>query len=158
MKRIHIVWKGPFSVEQFVDDNDQIAGVGLYQIYGLHPINGYSLLYIGKTISSFKKRLLEEKWHYSDNSSNIQYYLGSIAALSVNEELSSLIDISEKLLILSHAPSYNSSNVKAVSDDIDDYQIYNWGSYNRLLPEISGDRYSSKYWIDEKNDWAIRYQ
>ncbi len=57
MKEIDIWWEGPFDQDEIIDNDidknfyDNTADkIGLYQIYGTHPLYGNDvLLYIGRT-------------------------------------------------------------------------------------------------------------
>lgn len=56
MTQISIMWEGPISVKK-AKNLDKDSDIGLYQLYGRHPIFGRdSLLYIGHTFDSFAQR------------------------------------------------------------------------------------------------------
>jgi len=62
------------------------------------------------------------------------------------------INLSEKLFINSLLPAYNSQNIKGIlqEDQYADIHICNWNDIGILLPEISGLRFSGKYWDQDK--------
>ena len=60
MTLICIEWEGPISVKNAVKRLNRDRDIGLYQLYGRHPIFGRdSFLYIGKTTSSFANRIAD---------------------------------------------------------------------------------------------------
>ena len=62
-----------------------------------------------------------------------------------------MIDIAEKMLIYSHEPARNSSNIRTISrnedklKEFENVRVFNYGSYKSLMPEISGEM-----WIKEE--------
>jgi len=52
-------------------------------------------------------------------------------------------------LIITHKPAHNSQRIKKLSKKADrelrEVHVLNWGDYNRLLPEVSGDRWTDKW-------------
>ncbi|HPI89401.1 MAG TPA: hypothetical protein PK859_08845 [Spirochaetota bacterium] len=154
-KIIHIRWEGPFDFKDIkcaCERYDDKYNRGLYQIYGPHRVYGHqSLLYIGKTEKdTFINRLDKEEYKYVDNNNLMRYFLGRLAGEHKKKEIQALIDIAETMLIVAHQPSNNASKIKVSLDHYCNYIIYNWDNYNLLLPEVSGDRYHSKYWDKEK--------
>lgn len=146
---IHMYWNGPFTFDKLPDDDKY--DFGIYQVYGYHPIYGNNtLLYIGQTETTLKKRLANEFWHKGNNFSNTTYYLGRIGIDSIKLPIPELLDIVEKILIASHAPAYNADHVQDSLDDLKEFRILNWDNYNLLLPEISVERHSSKFWDSNK--------
>lgn len=157
-KIIHIEWEGPFSFDDLIKLDDKKSDYGVYQIYGSHSIYGSDvLLYIGKAESqTFFKRLSPEKKYWEDNLNQIKIYVGRLAGTKTpnNDEWAKQIVLAEKLLIYSHAPAYNSSNIDSIPDkDLRDIHILNWYEHRNLLPEVSGDRWTSKFY--EASKWAI---
>jgi len=141
MKKIELYWKGPYSIED-VEENEAFEDIGVYQIYGSHPVYGSdSLLYIGHTKQKLKKRLCDEmKCEYPwwlRTGGEIRIYIGKMEKEKSDEKL---IEVAEKLLIVSHMPATNASNIKNSTLD-DDYHLMNFGYYNRLLPEVTSPRW-----------------
>ena len=148
---INIMWEGPFSFEEVSEKNDTKKDRGVYQIYGPHPVYGHeALLYIGKTErQTFCDRLKQhhDAWLNLDNRSKIaKFYVGRLIGKDTpnNQEWEHLIDIAEQLLIFYHYPAANVKSITGLSDDKkfydDEVQIFNWGIYRDLLPEVSGRR------------------
>ena len=165
---IKIDWKGPYRLDaedtlhekfsQSVFDVKKLFdGTGLYQIYGHHPIYGSNvLLYIGITTDqSFSKRLQGRVWK-DDNFdvNNIEIYLGKLVdgtkkIQSVIEK--EMIKNAEALLIYTHAPAKNSSNILSVDvSKIKNIRIQNYGNFRSLMPEISGN-----YWIEDLDNYTL---
>ncbi|ARD39181.1 hypothetical protein [Edwardsiella ictaluri] len=146
MKKIHIQWNGPYSLEQIKNMNSG-KDYGLYQAYGVHTVYGSNvLLYIGQaTYQTFGVRIPQHaKWGYVQDENELKFYVGRFAG---NEEVSDKewseqISVAEKLLIFTHSPALNSSNINTVSNDIPlETHVYNWGNRRNLLPEVSAFRY-----------------
>lgn len=155
---IHIEWDGSHSLEsikQFQESNDY----GLYQIYGSHLIYGSNqLLYIGKANDqTFGKRIPQHaKWFYHQDSENIKVYIGRLGGnRTINDEKwGEQIDIAEKLLIHSHKPAYNSSNIQTIPDSIPiETHVFNWCNYCSLMPEVSAFR-----WLATDEDYFATYK
>ena len=159
MKKIMITWDGPYSLEEIetgegLPKNEKELfkkGKGIYQIYGSHPIYGSNvLLYIGKTTKSFEKRIRQET-HWWDNAdrNNVQIYTGRLFSkeLSEKKDVDWIDDISlaEQLLINTHMPAHNSSNINTLSRQektlkkLANVRVINWHYYRDLMPEVSGD-------------------
>ena len=156
IQEIHILWRGPFSAETVKQKFDNDCDYGIYQVYGSHAAYGGDvLLYIGKAaLQTFSKRITQHgTWlPYGKDPENISIYLGrlfaydpdngGVAAQPEYDDWNKLIDISERLLIFSHAPAFNSSNISNIKPHgIDDIHLMNWDNYRDLLPEVS-----AKYW------------
>ncbi|MBO0602521.1 hypothetical protein I2483_12715 [Sporosarcina sp. E16_3] len=149
VKLIHIDWTGPYLLTNITDLMDEEIDYGIYQIYGKHPVYGSNvLLYIGKAdFQTLGKRISQENWWDTNDSSTIMIYAGRLAGECTPEESnwSKEIDMAEKLLIYVHKPAYNSKNLSNIPEmDLKDVHILNWGSYRALLPEVSGLRWTSK--------------
>ncbi|WP_232055195.1 hypothetical protein [Vibrio taketomensis] len=74
----------------------------------------------------------------------LKVYVGRFAGNEQisNDEWSRQISIAEKLLIYTHSPALNSSNINNVGGDVPiDSHVYNWGNRRNLLPEVSALRY-----------------
>jgi len=163
-KEINIWWEGPFTQEEIVENkidaknyNNTANKVGLYQIYGIHPLYGNDvLLYIGRTKNNkgFASRLHNNRWEttYGSDNNNVNIYLGTIFTpnenkLELNEEYER-IEYAEVLLINAMKPAYNSSNIKSVGKYRDkDYLVNNLNSYKKIYPQLT----SSYYWKDFLN-------
>lgn len=159
IQEIHIVWDGPFNREAAFALTEA-KDYGVYQIYGSHPVYGSDvLLYIGKaSVQTFGKRMRQhEDWvPYSKDANRICYYFGrligypdqpsGVPTQPDEAEWERLIGVAESLLIHSHAPAFNSSNIVQVAPaGIRDVHIMNWDCYRDLLPEISGNFWSDTY-------------
>ncbi len=164
---IKIQWEGSYNLEDigFNDIeynystkdsklNDETMDYGIYQIYGYHPVYGTNvLLYIGKVQEqTFAKRIAKEGWEYNEDSKNIQIYVGRIYNENNSDDKAwnKLIDTAERMLIYSHEPARNSSNILNITKNkeklksFEDIRIFNYGRYKSLMPEISGEM-----WIKE---------
>ncbi|OHD64455.1 MAG: hypothetical protein A2096_04080 [Spirochaetes bacterium GWF1_41_5] len=153
---INIQWeKVPFEIEE-VNKLNKKNHYGIYQIYGNHPVYGRDvLLYIGKANKqTFSQRLGVDQEYFQFVESilyptNIRIGMICESEDGKNDTWEALIDESEKILILSHLPAFNASNIKAFyKGDEDCLIIYNWGDIGSLLPEISTHRISYKFWND----------
>jgi hypothetical protein len=147
---IHIEWEGPFFFNTVKKLNDEVSDFGVYQIYGSHPIYGYDvLLYIGKAErQTFFTRISIAKKYWEDNVKQIKIYVGRLAGSNIPsiDEWCKQITLAEKLLIWSHAPAYNSSNINSIPDKkLRDIHIFNWFEHRDLLPEVSGGRWTTKF-------------
>lgn len=159
---INIYWEGPFSKNEIIEgkiDNNKFEvksnDIGLYQIYGSHPLYGSNnLVYIGRTIdkNGFKSRL-KNRWviENGNDENNVQIYLGTIFSDSRkynDEEKNNCIVKAEVLMINALKPAFNSSNIQSARKNSDnDYIIYNYGSYRSLYPIFD----SEYYWEDFRN-------
>lgn len=159
MDFIHIYWEGPSSLSDITEDkvsgNDEKIDYGIYQIYGGHPIYGHDvLLYIGKASEqTFSKRISQEAhWWFNQDSNNVKIYLGRLCGETPSENTwSTQITKAEKLLIYSHRPAQNSSNINSIRiEELKNTHVINYGSYRSLLPEISSIRlFGEQYDKDE---------
>ncbi|MFA7084285.1 MAG: hypothetical protein WC141_07110 [Arcobacteraceae bacterium] len=162
-EEIKILWEGPFDILDITNgkiNNRRYevknTSIGLYQIYGSHPLYGNEILvYIGRTKDrkGFKSRL-NNRWEieYGNDSENIKVYLGTIFSDSkflTKEIEEKLIEKAEILLINTMKPAYNSSNIKSVSKLLknDNYMIYNIGNYRNLYPILD----TNYFWKEHKN-------
>lgn len=159
MDFIHLYWDGPYSLTSITETkelgNDEKLDYGVYQIYGGHPIYGHDvLLYIGKASEqTFSKRISQEKhWWFNQDSMNVKIYLGRLCGETPSNEIwSSQIIKAEKLLIFSHRPAHNSSNINSIrSEELQNTHVINYGNHRSLLPEVSSVRlFGEKYGVDE---------
>ncbi|WP_209124457.1 hypothetical protein [Alkalihalobacillus sp. BA299] len=148
MELIHIDWEGHFHLDELHILTDEEKDYGFYSIYGKHPVYGSNvLLYIGKAdLQTIGKRVSQENWWDTNDSNNLQIYIGRLAGefTPSEEKWSKEIDLAEKLLIYVHKPAYNSKNLTSIPEqDLKNIHILNWGCYRDLLPEISGLRWTS---------------
>lgn len=165
MKEIRIEWEGPYSLEDigYSETKDKVnyklakaklndinKDFGVYQVYGHHPVYGKDvLLYIGQAAKqTFAERLSQEAWEYNQDYKNIKFYIGRLFAKkqpSLKKEWNNMIDIAEKILIYSHEPARNSSNILTISRDesklkeFENVRVLNYDSYRSLMPEVSGE-------------------
>lgn len=126
---------------------------GLYYITGSHFVYGQNtLLYFGKAQEQrFGYRLNQHDDFDVSNIPNINnLYVGKLLKRDDGNEKTwgEAIDLSESLFINCLIPAMNSKSIKWVLDDkkYGDILICNWDDIGFLLPEISGYRFSGKYW------------
>lgn len=148
---IHIEWEGPFLLEQLGELTNTTRDYGVYQIYGSHPVYGNSvLLYIGQANrQTFGVRIRQELWQLNSDARSVQVYIGRLAGehAPTLEEWGVNINLAEKLLIYAHAPASNSQYVNSIPEStLRDIHILNWGTHKNLLPEVSGARWTRKYY------------
>lgn len=146
---IHIFWDGPFSLEE-ARKKDESKDYGVYQIYGHHPLYGGGvLLYIGMAQNqTFGTRLSQERWDERTDPGNTQIYLGRLAGKNKisNDTWEDLIEQAEKLLIYAHLPAMNTQNTKSLPEEkVLGNRIFNWDSHRDLFPEVSGNRFTSRF-------------
>jgi hypothetical protein len=158
-EEINIFWEGPFSKDDILNDEinskryDNTADkIGIYQIYGTHPLYGRDkLLYIGRTRDKkgFKNRL-RNRWviENGQDNENIKIYLGTIfsATECIEGKEYDFIEKAEVLLIYALKPAFNSSNIQSAGKISEDYIIYNYNNYRDIYPILS-----SKYFRQEED-------
>lgn len=162
-EEINIKWEGPFSIDEIIEDKIDSSkysvksnSIGLYQIYGTHPLYGDGVLvYIGKTKdkNGFRSRLTN-RWVIKNGNDveNVKIYLGTILCDSSNlmeVKIKDYIDKSEILLINAMKPAFNSSNIQSVKEELIDnrFIVYNRGAYRSLYPILE----SNYFWKNYKN-------
>lgn len=142
--KIHINWNGPIPLDEAVSDTYSDS-CGVYQYYGSHPVYGSStLLYIGKSVDSCFPDRLSDHVHHHWSAAPTHIHLGSIVSerLLSDNEWTEQIDLAESILIYTHSPAWNSSNIKTIEySRFDGVHIFNWGNRGLLLPEISYERW-----------------
>lgn len=152
---IHIEWEGPFHLCDLdagaLDDSSR--DYGLYQVYGAHTVYGSDvLLYIGKADrQTFNTRLKQEKWDLNKDAKSLSIFVGRVAGYQVptNQSWSDEITLAEKLLIFAHAPARNSQNIQDIPGlELKNIHVLNWGCFRSLLPEVSGARWTLRYFDD----------
>jgi hypothetical protein len=143
MQDINIDWQGPLSIDQALQlhaDTDH----GLYQYYGDHPIYGQSvLLYLGSAIrQSFGRRLSQHNWH-DWTGSPVQIYVGRLHTEEKVEADTArqILALAEAILLFSHSPGFNTSNLNSIGYKGEDVRVMNWGKRKSLLPEVSISRW-----------------
>ena len=152
MQNIHVVWDGPYSHVEALQLNSP-SDYGLYQYYGDHHVYGNSaLLYIGKAQDqTFGRRLSQHNWEMW-SSSNIVIYVGKVHSEESLEldEWQRQINLAERILIQSHSPSFNSSNLNTIGHKVEDTRVLNWGTRMKLLPEASISRWEGPFAVGNK--------
>lgn len=156
---ILIEWKGPYALEGIKQFSNANIDYGVYQIYGTHPVYGsHVLLYIGKAAEqTFSQRINQENWFLNSDKEQVQIYIGRLFGKKQPEadEWNHLISLAEQLLIFSHWPAGNSSNVNSISrkqemlDRFKNVHIYNYDHFRNLMPEVSGRLYIEELEFDE---------
>jgi hypothetical protein len=151
--QIDILWEGPFKIGWDRDSELYIPvlpgrlpdEIGIYQIYGKHPLYGDNvLLYIGETttrkaISGFHARLLEHVkgrfWYFA----NLSVHVGLVTkgAREVPVKDMETIQAVESMLIATHKPALNTQHINRPNSNAKNYHLYNWGDYGSLFPETS---------------------
>lgn len=142
---IYVEWSGPYTYEEVISEKEKEnfavkpSDIGLYQIYGNHPLYGDSVLvYIGKTEQKFSKRLKNRPVILENaDAHNIQIYLGKIIHGEFTKVGNITDDIAkaESLLIHYHRPADNSSNINSLKFSNEDITVINLGNY-RILQKI----------------------
>lgn len=150
---IYVEWSGPYSYEEVINygkaDEDakkpkcavKPSDIGLYQIYGRHPLYGDNvLIYIGKTGGRFCDRLID-RWVILGNEDreNVQIYLGMIYHEKFEHKNKITEDIAraESLLIHFHRPANNSSNINSLKYFDENITVINTGNYRSLQKTVS---------------------
>ena len=144
--KIHIDWQSKIKLIDSYSLKEE-SDYGVYQVYGTHPVYGSNtLLYIGKAVSQkFGVRLKQHnKWFCNQDSESIVIYVGRIGSNNISKNWKhwdNMIHTAEKLLIYSHQPACNSSNINTANKIPIETHIFNWGDHGLLLPEVSAFRY-----------------
>lgn len=145
MIRVDLDWEGPFQLDELHKVNDYSKDYGIYQIYGFHPVYGCNvLLYIGLAAKqTFCQRIKQEGWEANKDPRNIEIYVGRLCGDTPPvEQWERLISQVEKLLIFSHTPASNQSNIGTIPfESLKDLHIINWGNHRSLASEVSGLRW-----------------
>lgn len=172
MNHINIYWDGPYTAEDILsgqhlkhlaNETEEVCNeqtqkqlrlrydYGLYMAIGRHPVNGANqLLYIGKTESSFQSRIeSHQKYWVADESDEVRYYLGRLAAKKdkpyigraddpFSKDWSKAINDAERLVIYYTSPSYNVQELfKLEGFEAEDLSILNYGRRCMLPPILS---------------------
>ena len=140
---IHIDWQGPFALSQAMELQSS-EDYGLYQFYGDHPVYGSSvLLYIGEAAKqTFGRRLSQHNWP-AWIPSNTEIYVGRICTeMPIDDnEWERVIKLAERILLFSHSPAFNTTNLNRIGYKGDDVRVVNWGKRKSLFPEVSVSRW-----------------
>ena len=166
MRKIMLTWDGPYCLDDIEKEIEHLGkSGGIYQIYGVHPIYGSNvLLYIGKAVQqTFSKRIKQEShWWDDSDADNVQIYTGRIFDKELyqdkNYNLDKDIGLAEQVLINTHLPAHNSSNINTISRkekilaEVSNIRVINWHRYRDLMPEVSGD-----ILVDEDDVYADMY-
>ncbi|WP_130537876.1 hypothetical protein [Thiomicrorhabdus indica] len=164
MGDILISWDGPYDLDTIKEKNSD-NDYGVYQIYGHHPVYGNDvLLYIGKAErQTFGKRISQEiSWLYNSDSNNVEIYIGKLFGEShpTPEEWNSQIDIAERILIYTHWPAGNSSNINSITSnteflkEIKRFTVVNYDNYRSLNSVISAQHELNELeWFDEEHSY-----
>lgn len=160
MPIINIEWEGPISVYNAVNRLTQETDIGLYQLYGCHPVFGRdSFLYIGQTLNPFSQRIyqwmrtcdMQEIYNREESIKDASGYFSTVycgrlakARDVTPEELELLIDDAEKLLISVCTPPWNSDHIQTCNLHHEDVRIWNSGSCGSLPLEVS-----ARFWLGE---------
>ncbi len=147
---IHLEWDGPHrldAITSLVGPTDY----GRYQIYGGHPVYGNSaLLYIGLAAGQhFGERAPQEtQWTYNRDAGRIEVYVGRVSGTKTPDDAAwdRQIRLAERLLIFAHSPPMNTQKSLArLEPDLRSVRVLNWARHRDLLPEVSGERWTSRY-------------
>ena len=169
--KINLFWKGPYSYGDLHDKTGP-TDYGIYQIYGHHSVYGAeTLVYIGQAngqtfFQNFRAnhQYLDGGEGWEDNGGRYSIHLGRIHLKHQqrppdNDTWEEWIDLTERLLIYAHSPAWNSQHVfRQMPDALNHGAIHvlNWGQYGKLLPEVSGARFTSRVY-DHLNDNPLMY-
>lgn len=172
IREINLFWQGPYSYRQLRDKTGP-TDYGIYQIYSHHPVYGSeSLVYIGQAnvltfFENFRSNhsYLAGGQGWEDNGRRYRIHLGRIhmqrgETRPDDDSWGEWIDLAERLLIYAHSPAWNSQNVFRKMPDARKYgaiHVLNWGQYGKLLPEVSGARFTSRVY-DRLKDNPLRYR
>ena len=131
--------------------DDEEDDCGLYQIYGHHVVFGdSSLLYIGMTTSTFRRRFIDgpaphSVWLEEDEQEEVSVYVGRIVEGAYKpdpplwSDWGNVLKDAEALTIYWHSPPYNSSNIETYNGQR--LEVVNLGNYGRLCEKYrSPDR------------------
>src|ERR1043166_143332 len=147
---IHIEWDGPCPLRQ-VSSLTGPTDYGLYQIYGGHPVYGnVALLYIGLAAGQhFGERIPQEtQWPDNRDAGRVEVYVGRLSGTKAPDDdtWDQHIRLAERLLIFAHSPPMNTQkSLSRLEPDLRPVRVLNWARHRDLLPEVSGDRWTSRY-------------
>ena len=165
---INLHWRGPHSYNDVLQLNGD-TDYGLYQVYNVHPVYGAdTLVYIGKADElTFAARFGQPDYRWmgddyapwEDNGCRIRIHTGRVY-VKHNENgprsdtWSNWIARAEHLLIYAHSPAWNANYVRTPPGHpvYHEVHVLNWGQYGRLLPEVSGARFTNDAMFSRLND------
>lgn len=149
---IHIVWDGPYSLDQARKLRSP-SDYGIYQYYGAHHVYGSdTLLYLGiAQKQTFGTRISQHNWDVW-SCTPLEIFVGRICSLNPLSEVDweRYICLAEKILLQSHGPSFNSSNLNKIGYGGEDVRVLNWGNRKLLLPEVSISRWEGQFGVGHK--------
>ena len=153
MRTVRVEWEGPLSLDAVKALDDEEDDCGLYQIYGHHVIFGAcSLLYIGMTTSTFRRRFIDGPaphidWLKEDEQEEeeVSVYVGRIVEGDYEpdpplwSDWENVLKDVEALTIYWHSPPYNSRNIETYNGQR--LEVVNLGNYGSLCEKYrSRDR------------------
>lgn len=127
---------------------------GIYQIYGKHPVHGYTLLYVGKAEEQTFATRLKQHEYWLKHEEQPRIYVGRLDPRCYKQEPDTWSDWSEKLswsealTIYWHSPPYNSHYIKAYT--FPPLRVANRGVVGKLLP-----RYDSSGSFVRPDDYRL---
>ena len=158
MRTVRVEWKGPLSLDEVKELDDDDEDCGLYQIYGRHIIFGDdSLLYVGMTTWAFERRFFSGddphiSWLVEEE--GVSVYVGRIVEEDYEHDpplwsdWENVLKDAEALTIKWHSPPYNSRNIETYKGQL--LKVVNLGARGSLEEEyISSNR---KRWGYPGND------
>ena len=171
--KINLVWTGPHTYKNVLTMNGD-RDYGIYQIYGAHPAYGSeALLYIGRArditfcerFRSYDRTFLADEDGWEDNGAKYRIHTGRIHVQRgrnrpTDKVWENWIDLTEHLLIYAHSPAWNSQNVSRKIPDAKKFRaihVLNWGQYCKLLPEVSGARFTD-FVFNNLRDRPLRFR
>jgi hypothetical protein len=142
---IDLHWKGAFRLKYDYSSNSYfplensipsifLKNVGLYQIYGNHPVYGSDvLLYIGKTDISFQDRFSGHfrSGIFYDYYTNLSVYLAPWKLPDEDPKIG-LMELVESVLIFFHSPALNKEYFYLFKKGAEKYLIRNCGFFGSL--------------------------
>jgi hypothetical protein len=147
---IELIWK--LEKESVSDLKSIGAKLGIYQIYGTHPIYGRNvLLYIGVSTTNIFKRIKSHKSNWVKFEYDpVIIYFGEIVTPEEDFDFSmaEAIAMAESLLVYYCAPAYNSNLIVEIKEQYlkQDLIIRNYGKIGSLPTEVSTGWYKSDVW------------
>jgi hypothetical protein len=148
---IHLEWDGPHRFDAVSSLNGP-TDYGIYQIYGGHPVYGNTaLLYIGLAAGQHFGERIPQETHWLDNrdAGRVEVYVGRLSGSKTpdNDTWDKHIKLAERILIFAHSPPMNTQKtLSRLEPDLRVIRVLNWARHRDLLPEVSGDRWTSRYY------------
>lgn len=139
---VHLLWEGPFYLEELTAFDTLPVDQGVFQIYGAHPTYGdKALLQIGTACDkSFCQAIAEEAWAQREDAASIHFYVGRWIGDEApsTEAWRGAIEAATLLLIEAHQPAYNQVVTSTGDAGV---HVMNWGTKGALLREVSALRW-----------------